>query len=117
MPPAEGDIAYLWDMREAARLILSFTEGENYASFTQNKLVQSAVERQLEIVGEAARYVSAPFRRQHAEIPWRKIVGLRNILAHEYGEIRIDRIWVVVEKDVPELIEKLNRLIPEDPGG
>jgi uncharacterized protein with HEPN domain len=95
MMPSERNAAYLWDMLTAASLIVDFIQGETYESFMRDKKLQSAVERQLEILGEAARYISTEFRQAHPEIPWRSIVGLRNILVHEYGEVKIDRVWLV----------------------
>jgi uncharacterized protein with HEPN domain len=62
-----------------------------------------AIERLLEILGEAARRVSEEFQNQHGEIPWRKIIGQRNVLAHEYGEIKLGRIWVLVTENLEEL--------------
>lgn len=112
MQPDERNIAYLWDMREAARLIIEFTHGVNYAHYNINKMLQAAVERQLEIIGEAARRVSTDFQQDHPEIPWRQIIGLRNILAHEYGEVRSDRVWVIAQENIAELINQLDALIP-----
>ncbi len=111
MTPSERDAAYLWDMREAARYIVGFISGETHLTYLRDKKLQSAVERQLEIIGEAARYVSPEFRQAHPEIPWRSIVGLRNILAHEYGEVKIDRVWLVAASNIPELIRFLEPLL------
>jgi len=112
MQPAERDAAYLWDMQQAAIWITEFIQEQRYHDFQANKMLQSAVERQLEIIGEAARYVSKEFRVAHPEIPWRSIIGLRNILAHEYGEIKIDRVWAVAEENIPELIQLIGPLLP-----
>jgi len=118
MDPRERDVAYLWDMREAAKLVVEFIEGLSYAKFIKDKKTQSAVERELEIIGEAARHVSAEFQLAHPEIPWRNMIGLRNILAHEYGEVRLDHIWLIATTSVAELIGLLDPLIPpiEDEG-
>lgn len=112
MQPEERDLAYLWDMREAARKIARFIAGARYHRFSRDELMQSAVERQLEIIGEAARRVSPQFRQAHPEIPWRNIIGLRNLLIHEYGEVRVDRIWLIITTSVPDLEAGLNPLIP-----
>ena len=112
MQPQERDLAYLWDMREAARLIVRFIRGATYESFYEDLLLRSAIERQLEIVGEAAGRVSMEFQLMHSEIAWRSMTGLRNILAHEYGEIKVDRIWLITTTKVVELIQLLDPLIP-----
>jgi uncharacterized protein with HEPN domain len=69
MPPLDHDVAYLWVMRESAQLALEFTRGESLASFSNDKKLRSAVEKQLEIIGEAARRVSVEFQESHPEIP------------------------------------------------
>jgi uncharacterized protein with HEPN domain len=65
----------------------------------------------LEIVGEAAGGVSASFRNAHPEIPWRQIIGQRNVLIHEYGEIKQERIWKVIRENIPQLIELLKPFV------
>jgi uncharacterized protein with HEPN domain len=75
-------------------------------------MLRSAVERQIEIIGEAARRVSKEFQDAHAEILWRPIQAQRHVLAHDYGEIKHDRIWRVAEKHIPELIALLEPLVP-----
>ena len=112
MPADNGDPARLWDMLEAAREVERFTAGVSREQYLDERMRQRAVERALEIVGEAARLVSEPFKQSHAEIPWRSIVGLRNILAHEYGEVKQVRLWAVVTKDIPDLIKRLVPLVP-----
>jgi uncharacterized protein with HEPN domain len=112
MRPEERDIAYLWDMREAARDVLDFIKGVTYAHFSNDKLVRYAVERRIEVIGEAARHVSESFKIMHPEIPWRRIIGQRNILAHEYGEILVERIWRTATESIPGFAEILDQLIP-----
>ena len=112
MPASEHDPAYLWDLLEAAKLINQFTSGVSFIQYNRDRLIQSAIERQLEIMGEAARRVSKAYQDGHPEIPWRPIIGLRNILAHEYGEIKADRIWFIATRDVVELVRLLEPLVP-----
>jgi uncharacterized protein with HEPN domain len=114
MPSENRDLAYLWDMREAAREIVQFVEGMKWAKFESDKVVRYAVERQLLVIGEAANHVSDQFRKEHPEIPWGRIIGQRNVLAHEYGEILVERIWVAATKSIPELLELLKPLISEE---
>jgi uncharacterized protein with HEPN domain len=90
MDPNERNFAYLWDMREAARLVTKFLYKANFTRFESDEMLQLAVERQLEIIGESAHRVTLDFQQAYPEIPWRSIIGLRNILIHEYGSVRID---------------------------
>ncbi len=115
MRPEDRDVAFLWDMREAAREIMEFTQGIKYVHFASQKMRRYAVERQLVVIGEAARRVSTSFKEAHPEIPWGSIVGQRNVLAHEYGEVLIERIWLVAINRIPELIQLLDPLIPPPP--
>ena len=107
MQPEDRDAAYLWDMLDAARMIEGFTTGVRFDQYMGDRKLQSAVERALEIIGEAARRVSDTFKSAHLEIPWHGIIAQRNVLAHEYGEIKQDRIWRVVMSHIPEPISQL----------
>ena len=115
MLPEERDIALLWDMRQAAKEILEFVAEINYEKFESSKVVRYAVERQILVIGEAAKKVSSTFRKANPQIAWNAIIGQRNILAHEYGEILVERIWRVASERISELIEQLDALIPEPP--
>ena len=75
----------------------------------------SAVERQLQIIGEAARRVSPAFREAHPEIPWRRIIGQRNVLVHEYDDIAAEQVWDVVTRGVAELVKLIEPLLPAEP--
>lgn len=117
MRPEPRDVAYIWDMLEAAVSVTEFVKDLTSEQFLQNRMVQAAVERQVEILGEAARSISDPFKTAHPEIPWRRIVGMRNVLAHEYGEIIQSRMWALTVDQIPQLIVQLERLIPPSPEG
>lgn len=99
MQPDERDAGYLWDMLDAARAVVQFTEGIRYEEYLKDRMRQFAAERAIGIIGEAAGRVSKALQDAHPEIPWRKIVAQRNILVHDYGDLRQDRIWrVVIER-------------------
>lgn len=115
MPPDERDASFLWDMLDAARTIQQFTSGVIFDAYIKNRMMQLAVEREIEIIGEAARNVSAQFKDAHPEIQWNSIIAQRNVIAHEYGEIKHERIWAVATDHISELIVKLEPLIPPVP--
>jgi hypothetical protein len=97
MRPDQRDAGYLLDMLEHARGVARTVEGRTLDD------------------GEAARRVSEAFQNAHPEIPWAKIVAQRHVLAHEYGEIQDDIVWKVATVSVPELISRLEPLIPPLP--
>lgn len=99
-------------MLDAAKTVGKVTAGLSQDEYLRNEMVQLAVERLFEVIGEAARRVSDPFKQKHAEIPWQAMIGQRNVIAHEYGEISHFRIWRVVVQDIPKLIALLEPLIP-----
>ncbi len=115
MPPDDADLAFLWDMLEAGRSIQALVAGMTFEQFEADRRTYRAVERELEIMGEAARQVSADFRAAHPEIAWRSIIGQRNVLAHDYGRIRYDLLWEAVTQDLPALVTCLVVLVPPPP--
>ena len=115
MPPDDADRAFLWDMLEAGRSIQALVRGMTFEQFQADRRTYRAVERELEIVGEAARNISAPFRAAHPEGRWASIIGQRNVLAHEYGRIRYDLLWHTVTEALPALISRLEHLLPPPP--
>jgi uncharacterized protein with HEPN domain len=102
-------------MREAAREIEEFIKGVSYDEFVLQKPLRYAIERQIIVIGEAAKRMSDTFKKVHPEIPWSSIVGQRNVLAHEYGEVLLERVWLVATERIPELIHLLEPLIPPPP--
>lgn len=115
MPPDRDDRAYLWDMLTAAKAVVGFVQGRTLDEYVADLMLRSAVERQVEIIGEAARRVSKDFQGAHPEILWRPIQAQRHVLAHDYGEIKHDRLWRVAVEHVPALITLLEPLVPAPP--
>ncbi len=115
MPPDKDDRAYLWDMLTAAKAVVGFVQGRTLDDYVADLMLRSAVERQIEIIGEAARRVSKEFQDAHPAILWRPIQAQRHVLAHDYGEIKHDRLWRVAVEHVPALIALLEPLVPAPP--
>ena len=112
MRPEDRDAGYLWDMLDAATSAAEFVAGVRAADYLRDRKLQLAVERSMEIIGEAARRVSEPVKSAHPEIPWQQMVAQRNVIAHEYGEIKQERIWLVATTHIPELVRLLKPLLP-----
>jgi uncharacterized protein with HEPN domain len=114
MRAEERDLSYLWDIRQAAKEIIEFMIGVSFDEFAQNKQLRYAVERQLTVIGEAAAHVSTEFQERHSEIPWRQIVGQRNVLALEYGKVLVELIWLTATTSIHQLLDQLEKLMPGD---
>lgn len=112
MSPQKTDLKYIWDMLDAAISVQEFVANRYYHDFLEDKMLRSAVERQIYIIGEAANRVSQHTIDDHPEIPWRPIIAQRNILAHEYGDVSYELLWKVASERIPELIEYLKPLVP-----
>lgn len=108
------DAGYLVDMLHEARMVLTFTIGKTFADFEGDAECQYAVIRAIEVLGEAAGRVSQEFMDAHPEIPWRKIIGMRNRMIHGYDDIVLSIVWEVVQTDIPELVRLLDPLTPTD---
>ena len=104
--------AHLWDAHQACLAVLSFVEGIDVDGFHSSLLVQSAVERQLEILGEALNRLRGTDPETAAEVPdLDRIIGMRNIIAHEYGVVDHAIVWSVVDTRVPPLAHALANLL------
>jgi uncharacterized protein with HEPN domain len=104
---------YVDDMLEAIRRIASYTDGIDRPSFAQDPKTVDAVVRNLEILGEAAKCVPEELRRKAAEIDWRKVTGMRDVLAHAYFRIDLDILWDAATVKAPALMEPLRRLLAD----
>ncbi|MBM4426605.1 MAG: DUF86 domain-containing protein [Chloroflexi bacterium] len=113
MPTNDRDMSYLWDMRKYSLEIAEIIQGVPHAKFIEKKTIRYAIERLLLIIGEAANHVSKEFQASHPEIEWAQIIGLRNVLAHEYGEVKMDKIYLAATSRIPELLEKLTLVLAE----
>ncbi|MFQ5805894.1 MAG: DUF86 domain-containing protein [Phycisphaerae bacterium] len=108
------DQTTLLDIARAARLASDFVNGMDQDAFLRDRKTQSAVVHQLLLLGEAVKRLSADFRSGHGEIPWALIAGMRDKLIHAYDEVDLDEVWKTVERDIPDLITKIDSLLPEE---
>lgn len=104
-----GDRERLADILEAMRRIKRYTRGGR--ATLDDELVQTWVVHNLEILGEAARGVSGHLRERHTGLPWREMVGMRNVLAHGYFGIDVERVWGTLERDLPKLERQVASVI------
>jgi uncharacterized protein with HEPN domain len=79
--------------------------------FTADSKTQDSAVRRLEIIGEAVRNIPQEFRDQHQDIPWREMVGMRDVLIHEYFSVNVERVWETVTLDLPQLKKQITSLL------
>jgi uncharacterized protein with HEPN domain len=107
-----SDRERLLDILEAIGRIERQT-AQGRARFEEDEVVQTAVVRWIEIVGEAVRGLSDELREAHPEVPWRQIVAMRNIVVHVYFELDTDAVWLAIEQDLPKLEVKVRELLDQ----
>lgn len=110
----DRDPAYLLDILIAARRIRDYTQGVDRQAFEVDIKLQDAVIRRFEIMGEAARRVSEEFREAHPDLPWSEMIGMRNVLIHDYNRVNLNTVWNVIQNNILTLIEQLTPLVPPE---
>lgn len=104
---------YLGHIIEAVERINTYTEDMDEVGFLQNQLVQDAVIRNIEIIGEAARNIEKhhpEFAGQHPDVPWEDVYLMRNRVSHGYFSVDLEVVWKTVQRDVPELGQQIRQL-------
>jgi uncharacterized protein with HEPN domain len=102
---------YVADVVAAGDAITRYIAGVDYQAFAANDEKRAAVERQVFIIGEAAARLPEDWKQRLPGVPWRKIVGLRNMLAHGYWVIDSEELWDVARNKVPEFLAQLRPLL------
>jgi uncharacterized protein with HEPN domain len=113
MKPELGDKQRVIHILEAINLIEEFLLDKNFQEFKTSKLHQSAVERQLEIIGEASSVISESVKNAFPEVDWKPIKSFRNIIANEYFGVSFQILWGVVEKELPLLKIQMMTILKE----
>ncbi len=107
------DGAFVDDIVIAADSIRDYVRGVARVDFLSRRdaMVQDAVIRQIGIVGEAASQLSPAFRARHPAVPWTQIIGMRNVVVHQYWEVDLDVVWEAATEDVPALAKRLSTAV------
>lgn len=107
------DIVCVKHALDAAKKAVDFSEGHDRDDLDSDEKLALSLVRLLEIVGEAANSVSEEYRKKHKDVPWKKMVALRNRLIHGYFDVNHDIVWDTVRSDLPPLIKALEALLPK----
>ena len=108
-----NDHERLLHIQEACGLIIECTSPLDLAAFQTDRKSQLSIERLLEIIGEAAKHISPELKAGTTSVPWREITDLRNVVSHEYFQLRIEVLWGVVLHEIPKLSVKIQQILEE----
>ena len=111
---ARTDKQFLLDIIDAIESVDEFLLDQTKAEFENNYMLQSAVIRQFEIIGEAAGKLSRGLTTSHREIDWHKVTGMRHKMIHDYFEVSIDVVWNTIQEDLPILIRQIKKILEEE---
>jgi len=101
---------FIEDILESIKNIESFTKGITEKELSKNIEKQSAIIRQIEIIGEAAKNIPLSIRKKYPDIPWKDIVGMRDVISHGYFKVDLFIVWKVIKEDLPDLKEKIEEV-------
>ena len=103
----KDDSIFIIHILESITAIENFSKNLTREKLGLNRLRQSAIVREIEIIGEASKNISIDFKNKHNEIPWKGIIGTRDKMIHHYFGINLDVVWEIIKTDLPDLKKKL----------
>lgn len=107
------DKASILDIFKAGTKILNFIEGINISDLKSDEMRLDAILHNIQIIGEATKRLSWEFREENTHIPWEDMAGMRDKIVHEYHNIDLDIVWVVINQEISELLEQISPLLPK----
>jgi uncharacterized protein with HEPN domain len=111
---SRDDVALI-DIVNAGKRIQRYVVGRDKDSVEADSQARAAVLYEFLVMGEAVKRLSPEFRAGRPDVPWSQIAGMRDVLIHGYDRVNFDRVWLAIERSLPELLDALTPLIPEEP--
>ena len=105
------DLTYLKDILNSAQTASYYLKNISIADFLNNGILQDAVIRRIELIGEASGRVSEEYQKKNSELPWREMKGMRNLLIHEYDAINLEEVYNTVKTELPKLIQQIKSIL------
>ena len=109
----KDDLAFIEHILDSINAIEEFSKNMNKEKLMSNRLKQSAIVREIEIIGEAVKNISESLKDKHPEIEWREIVGTRDKMIHHYFGVDLNIIWNIVKINLPDLKDKTLKIKKE----
>lgn len=107
---------FLWDILDAIERIREYVDEHTLETFRNHKMAIDAVVRNLEIIGEAARYIPKSLREKYSEVPWRRVVGFRNVAIHDYFVVDVEIVWTIATEQLSVLESAVRKMLAENNG-
>jgi len=105
---------YLNDVLESIDAITTYIKGVDRMTFLANGMMMDAVQKRLEVMGEAVKGLDASLKGRHPDVPWQRIAGMRDVLSHGYFGVDLNRVWEVAVRDLPVLRAQLLKVMEEE---
>lgn len=106
----KDDLAYIDHILDSIRKINEFSNGLSLKNFKTNEIVQDAIIRNIEIIGEASKKISADTKQTYFKIPWKEIAGMRDKLIHDYLGVDVTVVWKTIKEDIPTLERQISEI-------
>ena len=107
-------LVFIKHIRDSINEIDSFTKNVSKEKFIEEKLIQNAVIRSIEVIGEAVKNLPKGFRSKYTEIPWNKIAGMRDKIVHHYFGVDLVTVWKVIKESIPELKNNIKNILEKE---
>lgn len=111
MTRTSRDNDYLRHILQRVDRILTATKERDFSDYSADAVLQDAIERNIEVIGEAANKISKATRDRFSQVPWAELIGARNVIIHGYIEVDPERIWDIVQRDIPELHGNITEIL------
>lgn len=108
---------FLQDILDAIALVREYVKGHTLETFRSHRMAVDAVVRNLEVIGEAARHIPKDLREKYPEVPWRRVVGFRNVAIHDYFVIDVEIVWTIATEQLTVLEQAVGKMLTERKDG